>query len=98
MSRNDHCKKLNFHVKMFDTNSPVDTLVDNAKFPEHDIFREEHLSDVDIVTSGMFGLKYTKDKSTQVSWVTKNQLLRSSTFLEAQFLDVTCKKAIRIAH
>ena len=66
--------KTHCHAKMIDTNSPIDVLVDNANFPEHDISHDEHLSNVDIAPVSMFELKDVKNELVQVPWVTNNQL------------------------
>ena len=79
-----HC-----HVKMLDTNAPFDVLVKNKTFPEHYTIHEECLSKVDIAQEGISDLKDVKLELVQVSWVTKNQLLRSMIFLEVQYLEVT---------
>ena len=67
-------KKLHYHMKKFDTNVPIDVLVDNVNFPEHDIAHDEYLSNVDIALAGTFDLKDVKFELMQVSWATKNQL------------------------
>ena len=78
-------------MKILDTNVPIDVLVENAKFPEHDVAHDKYLSNVDITPTDMFELKDVKYELPQVSWVTKNQLLRSRRFPEVQCLDVTCE-------
>ena len=87
-----------FHVKTFNMNVPIDVLVDNEKFPGYEIAHEKCSSNFGIVPVGIFELKDAKHNLAQVSWVTKNKLLRPRRFLEVQLLDVTCKKTIIIAH
>ena len=72
---------MHFHVKTFDTNAPIDLLVDNAKFPEHEIAHDECLSNVDIAPIGMFELKDVECELVQVSWVAKNKILRLRIFM-----------------
>ena len=69
-------------MKTFETNVPIDVLVENMKFPDHDIVYDEYLSNVCIDPVDMFELKDVKNELVQVPWVTKNQLLRSRRFLE----------------
>ena len=64
-------------MKMFDTNVPIYVLVENAKFPEYDVVHDECLSNLDIAPAGIFELKDVKHELFQVSWVTKDQNLRS---------------------
>ena len=81
-------KKFHCHVKMFDTNVPIDVMVDNATFPVHNISHYEYLSNVYIALVGVFDLNNSKCKLVQVLWVAKNQLLRSSRFPKVQCLDI----------
>ena len=74
---------------MFDTNLPIDVLMENATFPEHDVIHDENFSNVDISPLGMFELKEVECELVQVLQVNKNQLLRSRRFPEVQCLDVT---------
>ena len=57
---------LYYHVKTLETNVPIDVLVANVKFPEHDIAHEENLSNVGISQTGISDLKDAKYELVQV--------------------------------
>ena len=78
-------------MKRLDTSSPFDVLVGNVKFPENDISHEECLSNLEIAPVGTVDSKDAKCEIAKVSWVTKNQLLRSRMFPQVQCLEFTCK-------
>ena len=54
-------------MKMLETSAPIDVLVGNATFSDHDIVHDECLSNIDIVLAGMFEFKDVKCELVQVT-------------------------------
>lgn len=84
-------KDLHYHLKLFGTTGPINVLVDKINFPQNDIMCSSYLSGLKVAFEKIFELENGKFELVQVSWATKNQLIRSKRFREVQCIDATCK-------